>query len=176
MKKIKVKQEKKLTEKQINKIAEGLGAKRIGKIKGRPGWFGGLQTLLEKKVMDKKDGIKTIKGTLEAFWETGSEGVIWIINEEGKKGYDGFNCIEEGDYLTIYSKKKKIVWEGLIECDRKTRYRKHPLNLDFGQQEVCGYWVHWLPAGVADLEKWARYFFKGYFAELIKIKTLDTVL
>ena len=49
----------------------------------------------------------TITGVLDAYFETGTEGVIWSVYEDGKTGYDGLNCLHTGDHLTIYDKKDR---------------------------------------------------------------------
>ena len=61
----------------------------------------------------KRDG-KLIHGALDAFAETGTEGVIWSVHEYGKAGYEGLHCLQDGDELTVYTKVTNgdIEWEG----------------------------------------------------------------
>lgn len=62
-------------------------------------------------------GDTVIFGALEPFCETGTEGVVWSVHEYGKAGYDGLNCLEDGDRLTIYSRvtNGEVEWEGPVD-------------------------------------------------------------
>ena len=88
--------------------------------------------------------MNVIRGVLDPFFETGTEGVIWSVYEDGRTGYDGLNCLADGDYLRIFDKEDptKVVWEGIIDLEWERNYRKYPLNPKYGQQEVGGFWVH----------------------------------
>lgn len=110
-----------------------------------------------------------IKGKLEAFFETGTEGVIWSIYEDGKQGYDGLHPLNNGDYLTIFhsSKPYTIVWEGTVDLEYETNYRPYPTNPEYGQQAVLGRWVHGVQRDVVP-EDWAMWFMGKYKAECIK--------
>ncbi len=110
-----------------------------------------------------------IKGKLDPFSETGTEGVIWAVYDDTKKGYDGLHCLEYGDYLTVFDPEDptKIVWKGTIDYDWERNRRPYPLNPQYGQQEVGGMWVHGLQVDV-EPNDWATWFFKTYPAELIK--------
>ena len=110
-----------------------------------------------------------IHGRLEAFWETGTEGVIWSIYEDGKTGYDGLNTVESGDLLTVFNdaSKKQVLWQGEVNLEYEQNYRPYPMNPAYGQQEVLGYWVHGLQDGMPP-ETWARMFFEEKPATLVK--------
>ena len=56
-----------------------------------------------------------IIGVLEPYFETGTEGTVWSIFEDGKEGYDGLHMIEEGDHLTIYGENNEVLFEGETE-------------------------------------------------------------
>ena len=62
-------------------------------------------------------GDKVIFGALEPFCETGTEGVVWSVHEYGKPGYEGLNCLEDGDRLTVYSSVRNgaVEWEGPVD-------------------------------------------------------------
>lgn len=66
---------------------------------------------------------QTIFGSLYPFCESGTEGIIWAVEEYGKTGYDGLYDLKNGDRLTVYS----AVRNGDVEWTGK---------LDFGPEEV----------------------------------------
>lgn len=84
-----------------------------------------------------------MKVKLEAFFETGTEGVHWSVYDPTKKGYEGLIPLNEGDKLIIPD-----VWEGIIQKDR----------------EESRAWYHW--AGpYARKNQWKEmylHFTKGY--------------
>lgn len=113
----------------------------------------------------------TIKGQLEPFYETGTEGVIWSMYGDGECGecgddYDALQSLNDGDYLTIFDPidTTKVVWEGNIDLEYETNYRPYPMNPDYGQQCVLGHWVHGIQRDV-NPEQWASWFFNHYKAE-----------
>ena len=109
-----------------------------------------------------------LQGQLEAFWETGTEGVIWSFYEDSKQGYDGLHCLKKGDLLRVFNdaSKKEVIFEGKVDLEYKRRYRPYPMNPQYGQQEVFGMWVHGFQRN-ADPEAWAKMFFDGKPAELV---------
>jgi hypothetical protein len=111
-----------------------------------------------------------IIGKLDPFFETGTEGVIWSVYEDGKQGYDGLQCLDYGDLLTIYDKEDptKVLWEGRIDLEWERNFRSYPMNPEHGQQEVLGYWVHGLQRDV-EPETWGRWFFNAHPAKLEKL-------
>ncbi len=113
--------------------------------------------------------MQIIEGKLDAFYETGTEGVIWSVYENGKYGYEALNILNYGDYLRIYSNqdRNEIIWEGNIYLDWEINWRKYPNNPKYGQQEVLGYWVHGIQKDV-EPTTWGRWFFSGLPAQLIK--------
>lgn len=110
---------------------------------------------------------KVIKGKLDAYFETGTEGVIWSLLEQGKEGYHGLNCLEDGDYLTILDHDNNVIWEGNIDFEYERNYIPFPSNPSYGQQCVRGLWVHGIQKDV-DPETWADWFLEGRSALLIK--------
>jgi len=77
--------------------------------------------------------MKQIKGVLHAFWETGTEGVYWALQDfecmiepsEWQKShgvdkawdYSGLNILKTGDWLTIIDPNGNTVWGGLVSID-----------------------------------------------------------
>ena len=111
----------------------------------------------------------SIKGTLQAFSETGTEGIIWSIYEDGREGYDGLNGLHGGDHLTIFHPGNPgiVIWEGNIDLEYERNYHPYPMNPQYGQQAIQGMWVHGIQRDV-DPDTWGNWFFKEYPAELIK--------
>ena len=107
-----------------------------------------------------------ITGILEAFWETGTEGVHWAILDNDQTGYDALNILKDGDYLFVEDGKGMIEWEGEIKLEYERRYRPYPENPEWGQQEVFGFWVHGFQENV-DPEIWATWVFQQRVASAI---------
>jgi len=132
------------------------------------------------KVVDKKTGEieveydYTYTGTLEFFFETGMEGLASILhddrgwyekpswNNETKKedgpvarykSLEWSTFIRGGEYLTVYDKDDKVIWEGLLLRDT----------------EACAkqdYRLHFLPQRIS-YEDWVEWCQKEYKAEIL---------
>lgn len=115
---------------------------------------------------------QVITGKLEPFFETGTEGVIWSIYENGKTGYDGLHPLKNGDKVTIFAGDNSVLWDGIVSLEYKRRYKQYPLNPKYGQQEVFGYWVHGFQENL-EPTIWSKMFFDELNAQLIKGKEND---
>ena len=73
-------------------------------------------------------------GKGEAYFETGTEGVLWAVHDPTKDGYDGLFVLKNGDLLTIFDKddSTKILWEDNIELEYKTN--QHVYNKEYGHK------------------------------------------
>ncbi|WP_435641864.1 hypothetical protein [Micavibrio aeruginosavorus] len=78
-------------------------------------WTGMFHAALPAR-LERKDG-RVLFGALNAFCETGTEGFIWSVHEYGRPGYDGLNCLDEGDKLTVYKNVRngEIEWQGVLD-------------------------------------------------------------
>ncbi len=117
--------------------------------------------------------MREVRGVPYAFFETGTEGVMWSVLEDGKSGYDALNIIEEGDHLTIYAndEKETVMFSGLIVEDVETGLYSHPQNPRYKQQVALGMWIHWVQEGW-EPDQWAELFMKDgkYRAVLLTAK------
>jgi len=109
--------------------------------------------------------LRKIRGVLEDFFETGTEGVIWSVVSEDDHGYDALYPIEEGDHLAIQDQLGRKLWSGIICCDRKAGWRRYPLNPKCGQPCALGHWIHWTQRGFKP-DDWARYFIRPEYDRL----------
>lgn len=107
-------------------------------------------------------------GTLEAFSETGSEGIVWAFSEAGKEGYDGFHTLKRGHILTVFNSYSdpSILWKGRVELDFKNRVEhiKIPAgtlgfhrDIEFDAQRIGGASVRGLPE-TCDEDLWLYMF------------------
>lgn len=121
--------------------------------------------------------MKKYHGRLDIFAETGTEGAVWILMRDGKRGYGAMVDLEKDDHLTVWDAKNKIVFKGKICPDYKIGWKRYPRNPKFGQQVACGFWVHWIQKGWKP-DEWGRLFMrmkqeKRLRAELVRKKKND---
>jgi len=131
----------------VHGLQDGMDAKEWASM-----FFNNMPATLER------DG-KKIHGTLEPFFETGTEGVIWSLSEFGKSGYDGLNCLKKGDKLTVYSKVTDgdIAWQSDLSFETVKDGLKGVKMM--GKDTFLGEKVDRLPKGISR-PKWRDMFFK----------------
>lgn len=112
---------------------------------------------------------KRYEGTTEAYFETGTEGIIWSVVIDGKfeDRREALRSLCKGDKLTVLGKDGMPLWEGVIDYDWRTGYEKYPLNPALGQQVALGAWVHGVQKGFKPND-WAKLFFEPKRCILIK--------
>ncbi|GEM_PF-1069090 len=110
-------------------------------------------------------GLGRFEGELIDFFETGTEGVIWMLEDERRFGREALESICEGDHLTILDQLGKVLWRGIIRCDNRVGWRRYPMNPQYGQQCALGRWVHWIQRGFKP-DDWARYFIRPDYDRL----------
>lgn len=111
--------------------------------------------------------MKTIKGELEPFWETGTEGVLWALDDKKTKDYQSLHILKNGDYLKVFDSNNQVHWEGEIQLEYERNYRSFPMNPQYGQQALLGCWIHGLQNNL-EPEFWGKMFFNKMKAELTR--------
>jgi hypothetical protein len=126
-----------------------------------------------------------IKGPLEEYFETGTEGVYWSIYDETKlpdkegqyRSYDGLHIIRPGQHLAILYDGAEI-WKGDPGLIGTWEAKKHKYFKQYVKtQHLCtqlsfgGMWIHYIPTNV-DLGLWYRVFFSdsGKFTGILDIR------
>lgn len=105
-------------------------------------------------------------GQLEAFFETGTEGVVWSVVEHNKVGYDALNCLQNGDYLKVFAPDETVLFEGEILLEWSRNKQASPLNPEYVKQVVNGLWVNGLQYNVAP-DDWSLWFTNTYRCEFM---------
>lgn len=117
---------------------------------------------LEVPDENARSNARRIEGTLDGYFETGTEGLIWSVEDDNRPGIDRPEPICEGDQLTVLDGRGEVAWKGIIRCDRKVGWQGYPRNRKYGQQCALGYWVHWIQEGFKP-DDWARYFVRPVY-------------
>jgi len=105
--------------------------------------------------------MSTKTGKLYGWFETGTEGVIWTVYEDGPPSYERMHVLENGDRLRIWEIfSGRQVFNGIIRFD--TKIGSQALG-----QVALGLWVHGIQEGY-DPDDWARLFFREPGATALK--------
>lgn len=117
--------------------------------------------------------MKKYLGVLDGWFETGTEGIVWALLEDGKTGYAALQPLRRGDHLKVFDEDGTVLFDDLINPDPIVGLTVSPLNPEWKQPSVFGIWIHWTQRGWLP-EDWARLFLRELFkqkplrAELIK--------
>lgn len=96
-------------------------------------------------------------GVVNQFFETGCEGLMWILEKEGVEGFAALVFIEAGDHLKVFAEDGAVLFEGVIVPDHHAGYKEYPLNPGHGQPQALGFWIHWTQKGW-EPDEWAKLF------------------
>ena len=108
-----------------------------------------------------------LKGKLEPYWETGTEGVLWALEDDRGHIREALHILKNGDYLKVFNDDNQVYWEGTIQLEYERNYQSYPMNPQYGQQALLGYWIHGLQYNL-EPEFWGKMFFNHMRAELTK--------
>lgn len=109
------------------------------------------------------------KGKLIGYFETGTEGVFWALQNDNLPGYEGLILLEAGDQIEIYSKDLQLVYKGFIKPDTVIGRTQRPSS-NIYQPTALGMWIHWTQEGFSP-DKWASYFIDGNYSGIIQRQT-----
>jgi len=104
--------------------------------------------------------MKEYSGVLDWFFETGTEGLCWVLRQDNKRGIKALVFIRKGDQLTVYGEDNSVVFEGEIVPDLKAGWTPYPDNSQYGQPSALGFRIHWTQAGWQP-DNWARLFVRN---------------
>ncbi len=113
---------------------------------------------------------KKIRGVLFAYCETGTEGIMWSVYEDGKTGYAGLHCLSNGNHLKIFNVDGTVLFDDYIVIDRKIGWKPYHKNSKYGQPVALGARIHWTQKGWKPND-WAKLFIHDgapFRAELIQ--------
>jgi len=110
-----------------------------------------------------KKKTKRYSGTLDWYFETGSEGIFWVLdphdNQVGKKNFGLLVFLNIGDHLTVYDEDDSVIFKGKIIPDLTIGWKEYPDNQGHGQPSALGYWIHWTQMDWRP-DDWARLFIR----------------
>ena len=104
----------------------------------------------------------TYKGQLFDYFETGTEGVVWTLVRDGatkaeQDRREDLVFLKNGDWLKAFDAKGRVLFDGVIQEDRKAGWTEYPRNPGHGQPSALGFWIHWTQTGWTP-DDWARLF------------------
>lgn len=109
--------------------------------------------------------MKVFRGRLSNFFETGSEGTYWVLEQSDNNDVKELIFLRTGDELTIRDENGAVIFNGLIAEDRSINLQRRP-STQVLQPVNNGHWVHWFQAGV-DPDVWASWFMTGKFTGIL---------
>lgn len=109
----------------------------------------------------RRKEMKKFTGVLDYWFETGTEGLVWVLIEDGKDehSYDAMKFPEAGDHLKVWGEKGKVIFDGVIEPDFQAGMTMSRVYPEHKQPSALGFWIHWTQRGWKP-DKWARLFVK----------------
>ena len=99
--------------------------------------------------MSEENKAQIIEGTLMPYYETGMEGTLWSVHEDGKDGYDGLNPLQDGQLLTVFNDaaRTEVLWQGVIDLERDPQKQDELLRAQKYSTRL-GPWGYGLPKNI----------------------------
>ncbi|MDO3382412.1 hypothetical protein [Gilvimarinus algae] len=113
-----------------------------------------------------------LTGLLIEYFETGTEGVMWALMQDGKSGYEGLVLLEAGDHIEVFEIEGPKVYDGIVVPDTSIGAMQRP-GSTLRQPVALGRWAHWIQSGF-DADVWAGYFCSGKYRGVIHKTTEST--
>lgn len=102
---------------------------------------------------------KEYSGTLDCFFETGTEGFLWMLKQGHEEKFHDLVFLKFGDHLTVYNEGNSVIFKGIIIPDLEAGWKEYPGNPGHGQPSALGLWIHWTQIGWQP-DDWARLFIR----------------
>lgn len=116
-------------------------------------------------------------GVIDGYFETGTEGILWVFFEDGEGDKYGYRMIEiqKGDNLTIFSEDGSALFKGEIIQDREKGGVPLPGAPQYKQSVALGFWIHWTQEGW-EPDDWAMLFLRSWFNKPAPLLRAELVL
>lgn len=103
---------------------------------------------------------QTIVGKAAFYFETGMEGIAWIVQPDDVTSLKDIGWIDTGDHLTVTNPRGAVLFDGVIDNDIEAGKTVSEINPSRIQPHALGYWIHWTQAGFT-ADDWAQFFVEG---------------
>lgn len=116
--------------------------------------------------------MKKLNGLAYAYWETGTEGVLWSVVENFEnEGWsrDDLHILKNGDHLILRDRETgEVVFDGVVNLSRDLCKVTGPNGVE--GQGLDGFWVHGVQADGCTPEEWSRWFHSEKFLAEVERK------
>lgn len=101
--------------------------------------------------------VKVTQGTAIAYFETGTEGLLWMVEPTNCTRIADLHFLQKGDFLRVEDPAGQVLFEGTIDPDYDAGKMPRYAGDKYGQPVARGYWVHWTQKGWTP-DDWAMLF------------------
>jgi hypothetical protein len=124
---------------------------------------------ISRRIPDE-NSIMVVHGRLYPFQETGTEGVIWSVDDDLALSYDALRPLEAGDHLQIFGSDGSILWSGPIDNALTYQGWDDPVERqwEFEASMARGF------SSTSNSERWDRMFYRRRCARLVKSQSVTS--